>query len=67
MAKIKTFKTRIYITPEIEHQFNMGFGTRRWVWNWVVNQYFTEQVHLSNFKFDMMLNKLIRENIEDYG
>lgn len=67
MTKIKTFKTRIYITPEIEHQFNMGFGTRRWVWNWVVNQYFTEQVHLSNFKFDMMLNKLIRENIEDYG
>lgn len=67
MAKIKTFKTRIYITPEIEHQFNMGFGTRRWVWNWVVNQYFTEQVHLSNFKFDMMLNQLIRENVEDYG
>lgn len=67
MSKIKTFKTRIYITPEVEHQFNMGFGTRRWVWNWVINQYFTEQVHLSNFKFDMMLNKLIRENVEEYG
>lgn len=66
MENIKTFQTRIYITPEIERQFNMGFGTRRWVWNWAVNQYFVLGNKISGFALDMLLNKYIRENPEEY-
>ena len=67
MSKIKVFKTRIYISPEIEHQFNMGFGTRRWCWNRGVDQYFNQDNKLSNFKMDMLINSLIKDDEEQFG
>ena len=67
MIKVKVFKTRIYISPAIEHQFNMGFGTRRRCWNRGVDQYFNQDNKISNFKMDMLLNSLIKDDEEQFG
>ena len=67
MSKVKIFKTRIYASEEIYHQFRKGFGTRRWCWNWAVNKVFNEGEKLSNFKLDVLLNSLISEQPEEYG
>lgn len=67
MDKIKIFKTRIYASEEIYHQFRKGFGTRRWCWNRAVNKIFNEGEKLSNFKLDVLLNSLISEQPDEYG
>ena len=67
MDKVKIFKTRIYASEEIYHQFRKGFGTRRWCWNRAVNKIFNEGEKLSNFKLDVLLNSLISEQPEEYG
>ena len=67
MDKVKIFKTRIYASEEIYHQFRKGFGTRRWCWNRAVNKVFNEGEKLSNFKLDVLLNSLISEQPEEYG
>ena len=67
MSKVRVFKTRIYASEEIYHQFRKGFGTRRWCWNWAVNKIFNEGEKLSNFKLDVLLNSLIVEQPEEYG
>lgn len=67
MDKVKIFKTRIYASEEIYHQFRKGFGTRRWCWNRAVNKIFNEGEKLSNFKLDVLLNSLISEQSDEYG
>ena len=67
MDKVKIFKTRIYASEEIYHQFRKGFGTRRRCWNRAVNKVFNEGEKLSNFKLDVLLNSLISEQSEEYG
>lgn len=67
MDKVKIFKTRIYASEEIYHQFRKGFGTRRWCWNRAVNKIFNEGEKLSNFKLDVLLNSLISEQLDEYG
>ena len=67
MSKVKIFKTRIYASEEIYHQFRKGFGTRRWCRNRAVNMYFNQDNKLSNFKMDVLLNSLIVEQPEEYG
>ena len=67
MSKVRVFKTRIYASEEIYHQFRKGFGTRRRCWNWAVNKVFNEGEKLSNFKLDVLLNSLIAEQPEEYG
>ena len=67
MNKVRIFKTRIYASEEIYHQFRKGFGTRRRCWNWAVNKVFNEGEKLSNFKLDVLLNSLISEQPEEYG
>ena len=67
MSKTKIFKTRIYASEEIYHQFRKGFGTRRWCRNRAVNKIFNEGEKLSNFKLDVLLNSLISEQPEEYG
>ena len=67
MDKVKIFKTRIYASEEIYHQFRKGFGTRRRCWNRAVNKVFNEGEKLSNFKLDVLLNSLISEQPEEYG
>ena len=67
MDKVKVFKTRIYASEEIYHQFRKGFGTRRRCWNRAVNKVFNEGEKLSNFKLDVLLNSLISEQPEEYG
>ena len=67
MSKVRVFKTRIYASEEIYHQFRKGFGTRRRCWNWAVNKVFNEGEKLSNFKLDILLNSLISEQPEEYG
>ena len=67
MDKVKVFKTRIYASEEIYHQFRKGFGTRRRCWNRAVNKVFNEGEKLSNFKLDVLLNSLIVEQPEEYG
>ena len=67
MSKVKIFKTRIYASEEIYHQFRKGFGTRRRCWNRAVNKVFNEGEKLSNFKLDTLLYKLISEQPEEYG
>ena len=67
MNKVKLFKTRIYASEEIYHQFRKGFGTRRWCRNRAVNKVFNEGEKLSNFKLDVLLNSLIVEQPEEYG
>ena len=67
MSKVKIFKTRIYASEEIYHQFRKGFGTRRRCWNRAVNKIFNEGEKLSNFKLDVLLNSLISEQPEEYG
>ena len=67
MSKTKVFKTRIYASEEIYHQFRKGFGTRRRCWNRAVNKIFNEGEKLSNFKLDVLLNSLISEQPEEYG
>ena len=67
MDKVRTFKTRIYASEEIYHQFRKGFGTRRRCWNRAVNKVFNEGEKLSNFKLDTLLYKLISEQPEEYG
>lgn len=39
---MKTFRTRIYPTPEQEAYFKKAFGVRRFVWNWAVDMFFKE-------------------------
>ena len=67
MSKTKVFKTRIYASEEIYHQFRKGFGTRRRCWNRAINKIFNEGEKLSNFKLDVLLNSLISEQPEEYG
>ena len=67
MNKVRIFKTRIYASEEIYHQFRKGFGTRRRCWNRAVNKIFNEGEKLSNFKLDVLLNSLISEQPEEYG
>ena len=67
MNKVKLFKTRIYASEEIYHQFRKGFGTRRWCRNRAVNKVFNEGEKLSNFKLAVLLNSLISEQPEEYG
>ena len=66
MSKIKVFKTRIYASEEIYHQFRKGFGTRRWCWNRAIDLYFNQNNKLSNFKMDVLLNSLIKDQPEEY-
>lgn len=67
MSKVKVFKTRIYASEEIYHQFRKGFGTRRRCWNWAIDLYFNQNNKLSNFKMDVLLNSLIKDQPEEYG
>ena len=67
MDKVKIFKTRIYASEEIYHQFRKGFGTRRWCWNFVLDQYFNQDNKLTNYKFDVLINNMIEEQPEEYG
>ena len=67
MSKVKIFKTRIYASEEIYHQFRKGFGTRRWCWNFVLDQYFNQDNKLTNYKFDVLINNMIEEQPEEYG
>ena len=67
MNKVKVFKTRIYASEEIYHQFRKGFGTRRWCWNRAIDLYFNQNNKLSNFKMDVLLNSLIKDQPEEYG
>lgn len=67
MDKVKCFKTRIYASEEIYHQFRKGFGTRRWVWNWAVDQVFNQGNKWSNFKLDTFLGSLIANDKDTLG
>ena len=67
MSKVKIFKTRIYASEEIYHQFRKGFGTRRRCWNRAIDLYFNQNNKLSNFKMDVLLNSLIKDQPEEYG
>lgn len=67
MNKVKVFKTRIYASEEIYHQFRKGFGTRRWCWNRAIDLYFNQNNKFSNFKMDVLLNSLIKDQPEEYG
>ena len=67
VSKVRVFKTRIYASEEIYHQFRKGFGTRRWCWNRAINLYFNQNNKLSNFKMDVLLNSLIKDQPEEYG
>lgn len=64
---IKSFKTRIYLTPEQEEYFNKAFGIRRWVYNWGLEKYIEswesnmnsdEKIYLGNYDLAKMLNSI---------
>ena len=64
---IRTFKTQIYPSAKIRQEFKKGFGTRRWVWNWAVDQYCNQQNRLSWTKLDTLINVLRVNEPDKYG
>lgn len=67
MEQVLSFKTKIYPTQFQEAILRKAFGTRRWCYNWLLDQVLVKKEKGSNYTFDTILNALIRVNPDEYG
>lgn len=67
MEQILSFKTRIYPTQFQQVILRKAFGTRRWCYNWLLDQVLVKKEKGSAYTFDVILNGLIKDNSDEYG
>lgn len=67
MKQVLSFKTRIYPTQFQQVILRKAFGTRRWCYNWLLDQVLVKKEKGSNYTFDTILNGLIKDNPDEYG
>lgn len=67
MEQVLSFKTKIYPTQFQEAILRKAFGTRRWCYNWLLDQVLVKKEQGSNYTFDTILNGLIEDNSDEYG
>ena len=67
MEQVLSFKTRIYPTQFQQVILRKAFGTKRWCYNWLLDQVLVKKEKGSNYTFDTILGSLIKDNPEEYG